>query len=120
MTTNGRRRRGVSTDQQLGIQDEPVPPETGILIKEWFDIDALGAQARATLKAISDAKDKAMGALPGDDGGAHRYTWIDEETGPEPVQYCVNTTPPTPASKVEFTREPKRRGKVDKVEAPRE
>lgn len=113
------RRRGVNTDQQLGIQDEPVSAEAGDLMRKWFDIAQQGEQARAALKSIEEAKTKAMDALPRDDGGAHRYTFIDEETGPEPVQYIVNTTPPTPPSDVSFTREPKRRGKVDKTEAPR-
>ncbi len=116
--TNGRRRGGVETDQQMGLQDEPQSAEVGVLMKEWDDLTPLAAQAHATLKAIGVAKDKCMAALPGDDGQKHRYTYIDEN-GAEPVQYIVTTVPPGEPKEVSFTREPGRRGQIEKQEAPR-
>lgn len=125
MTTNGTGRgrgrgrgRGVATDQQMGLADEPVAGEVGALIKDWHDLSLQGHNARTIIKAIEVAKTKALDALPGDDGGKHRYTWIDEN-GEEPVQYVVNTTPPTEPKDIEFRREPKRRATVGKEEAPR-
>ena len=118
--TNGRRRGGgVDTNQQIGLQDEPQSPEVGKLMKEWDDLAPMAAQAHATIKAIQVAKDKCMAALPGDDGQKHRYTYIDEETGPDAVQYIVTTVPPGEAKEVSFTREPGRRGQIEKKEAPR-
>ncbi len=121
MTTNGRRGRGrgVQTDQQMGLADEPVAAEVGSLIKDWHDLALQGHNARTIIKAIKVAKTKALDSLPGDDGAKHRYTWIDEN-GEEPVQYVVNTTPPTAPTDIAFRREPKRRATVDKEEAPRE
>ncbi len=110
---------GVATDQQMGIADEGVPLETGQLIKDWHKLSLLGASARATLKAIQEAKTKALAALPGDDGAKHRYTWIDED-GEEPTQYIVSTVPPGDPSDIKFRREPKRRATVDMREAPRD
>ncbi len=120
MTTNGRRStgRGVQTDQQMGLADEPVAAEVGHLIKDWHNLALQGHNARTIIKAIEVAKTKALDALPGDDGGKHRFTWIDED-GEEPVQYVVSTTPPTEPKKIGFTRVPKRRATVDKQEAPR-
>lgn len=121
MTTSGTGRgrgRGVQTDQQLGLVDEAVAAEVGHLLKDWHDLDLQGHNARVILKAIKEAKTAALAALPGDDGGKHRFTWIDED-GAEPVQYVVATTPAREPSDVEFTRVPKRRATVDKQEAPR-
>lgn len=123
MTTNGPARgrgrgKGVETDQQLGLADEPVAAEVGALIKDWHDLSLQGHGARAILKATEEAKTKALDALPGDGGAKHRYTWIDED-GEEPVQYVVSTTPPTDPRDIEFTRVPKRRATVDKQKAPR-
>ncbi len=109
----------MDTNQQMGLADEPVNDEVGKLMGDWFRLAQLGAGARATLKGITEAKDKCMGALPGDDGAKHRYTFIDE-TGPEPIMYEVSTTPPGEAKNVEFERVPKRRGTIDTREAPRE
>lgn len=121
MTTNGAGRgrgRGVQTDQQMGLADEPVAREVGHRIKDWHDLFLQGHNARVILKAIKEAKTAALDALPGDDGGKHRYTWIDED-GAEPVQYVVATTPAREPSDIEFRRVPKRRATVDKQEAPR-
>ena len=123
MTTgNGRRRGGrgggVDTNQQIGLADESVDEKTGKLMSDWQRLAQLGAGARATLKGIKEAKQQVLDALPGDDGAKHRFTYIDE-TGPEPVMYEVNTTPPGEAKNVEFERVPKRRATIDTREAPR-
>lgn len=124
MTSTGRGRgrgrgRGVETDQQMGLSDEPVGAEVGELIKDWHNLALQGADARTIIKAIGVAKDRAIGALPADDGAKHRFTWIDED-GHEPVQYVVLTTPPVGDKNVSFTRVGSRRATVDKQEAPRE
>lgn len=126
MTTNGTGRgrgrgrgRGVATDQQIGLTDEPVSADVGALIKDWHNLALKGPDARVIVKAIDVAKDRALGALPADDGAKHRFTWIDED-GDEPVQYVVLTTPPVADKDIKFTRVGSRRATVDKREAPRE
>jgi hypothetical protein len=102
----------------MGLSDEAQSAEVGALMKDWHDLALKGPDARAVIKQIEAAKDRALDVLPGDDGAKHRYTWIDED-GDEPVQYIVLTTPPTDPKDINFTREPKRRAVVEKQEAPR-